>query len=210
MALAELMNVEPRCGCLFIPLLDCSGNMMGEKAARLNAAMEELMDELKGIDDAEIDLAIRVAPMLFSRGAEWAVSEKPVAVSDFFWCPPYVHGSADVGAALKTLSEKLAPESEGGWMPRGGEFPVLVLFSSVPSTDEYRFELDRLRENRWYRHALKLAVAIGADADREMLTAFAGSAEAVLDLDTFRENFGGILRAYAAAYFRAPHGPFDD
>jgi uncharacterized protein YegL len=51
-------------------------------------------------------------------------------------------------------------------------------------TDEYHKALDILRENRWFQVAIRVAIAIGDDADKNILTEFTGNPELVLTAHT--------------------------
>ena len=71
------------------------------------------------------------------------------------------------------------------------KFP-LVFQNIVPNkkskpTDDYQKELSNLKENNWFRKAIKVAVAIGEDANKETLAKFTGNSEAVITVRTPEE-----------------------
>ena len=69
------------------------------------------------------------------------------------------------------LNDKL---SKNGFMDRGAASsgfyaPVILLLSDGEPTDDYLTALKKLQQNKWYQAALKIAIAIGEDANREVL-----------------------------------------
>jgi len=51
-------------------------------------------------------------------------------------------------------------------------------------TDDYQSGLAVLKNNRWFTHAIRVAVAIGDDADTNVLAEFTGTPEAVIRAHT--------------------------
>ena len=47
--------------------------------------------------------------------------------------------------------------------------PVMILMSDGYPTDNYVKGLDTIAKNRWYSNGIKAAVAIGEDADLDIL-----------------------------------------
>lgn len=81
-------------------------------------------------------------------------------------------GNTDVGAALRLLKDEL-----GANMPGRGYPPVVVLLSDGQPTDDFEAGLRDLLSVPWGRKAVRMAIAIGSDADMGMLETFAGSIE---------------------------------
>jgi len=78
-----------------------------------------------------------------------------------------------MGMALTMLAEqlKIPPMSERA-LP-----PVLVLISDGRPTDDFQKGLNALLGEPWGRKAVRLAIAIGEDADYEVLQRFIGHPE---------------------------------
>jgi uncharacterized protein YegL len=55
--------------------------------------------------------------------------------------------------------------------------PVLVLISDGQPTDDYESGLKALTDEPWGRKAVRIAIAIGEDADTEVLQRFIGNPE---------------------------------
>ena len=58
--------------------------------------------------------------------------------------------------------------------------PAIILLSDGGPTDNFEGGLKTLQGNSWFKHAIKIAIAIGDDADKEVLKQFTGSSEAVI------------------------------
>ena len=43
--------------------------------------------------------------------------------------------------------------------------------------------MEQLRKNNWFKHAIKIAIAIGEDADKNVLAQFTGNPEAVIEVN---------------------------
>lgn len=157
-------------------LIDCSGSMGGSKIGTVNAVMEELIPELRGIGGADAD--IKLAVLKFSGGSEWMYNE-PISVDEFEWQPIDAQNVTDLGSAFTELSAKLS-RSEFMKSPSLSFAPVMILMSDGYPTDNFEKGLAELSENRWYAAGIKAAVAIGEDADFDILARFTGSPDSVV------------------------------
>ena len=78
-----------------------------------------------------------------------------------------------MGAAFTLLRELLEDETV---VPRRAFQPTLVLVSDGIPTDDWRGPLEALKESPRASRALRMAMAIGADADEGLLCDFIGGA----------------------------------
>ena len=62
----------------------------------------------------------------------------------------------------------------------GSYAPTVFLMSDGRPGDKWKTRLDELRQNNWFKKALKVALAIGKDADQDVLAEFTGNREAVI------------------------------
>jgi uncharacterized protein YegL len=130
---------------------------------------------------------VRLAVIAFGGEAAQLV-QPPTPVEAFAWTPPQAGGRTPLGSALaraRELLEELAPDA--------GQ-PALVLVSDGRPTDDWSAALERLLASERGAQALRIAIAVGPDADRRSLAAFAGGAGARV-LDAFEA-------ADVAAHFR--------
>ena len=157
-------------------LIDCSGSMSGSKIGTVNSVMEELIPEIRGIGGADAD--IKIAVLKFSGGSEWMYNE-PVSAEEFEWTPIDAENVTDLGSAFTELSKKLS-RSEFMKSPSLSFAPVMILMSDGYPTDNFEKGLDELKKNRWYSAGIKAAVAIGEDADLDILSRFTGNPDSVV------------------------------
>ena len=82
-------------------------------------------------------------------------------------------GTTDLGKALCEVADQLAVDK----MPSRALPPVLVLISDGQPTDDYKAGLKRLLAQPWGKKAVRIAIAIGGDADPDCLQEFIGNVE---------------------------------
>ncbi len=157
-------------------LIDCSGSMSGSKIGTVNAVMEELISEIRGIGGADAD--IKIAVLKFSGGSEWMYPE-PISVENFEWKPLDAENVTDLGSAFSELNSKLSRNSFMN-SPSLSFAPVMILMSDGYPTDNFEKGLEELRRNRWYSAGIKAAVAIGEDADLDILSRFTENPDSVV------------------------------
>lgn len=161
-------------------VVDCSGSMTGSKIGTVNAAIEELVPEIKDISETNADAKIKIATLAFSDKAYW-LEEAPVPIDDFRWEYLKTRSTTMFGKACLQLNEKL---SEQVFLndPSGYFSPAIFLLSDGAPTDDYKESLGRLKENRWFRSAIKVAIAIGKDANTRILSDFTGNPDTVVSV----------------------------
>ena len=157
----------------FIWMADCSGSMgVDGKIQSLNTAIKEALPNMRAVAQENPNAQVLVRAIKFSTGAQWHVSQ-PTEVADFRWEDLSAGGVTDMGRALSLVAEQLRipPMSERA-LP-----PVLVLISDGQPTDDYESGLKALMDEPWGRKAVRIAIAIGEDADTEVLQRFIGNPE---------------------------------
>lgn len=171
----------PRRKMILFFLIDTSGSMLGSKIGSVNDAIENVLPMIGEISDENPDAEINVAALEFSTGVHWLYDE-PKGAKDFIWQKVEADGLTSLGEACEELSKKLS--RTGGFMPTSsgsGYFaPAIILLSDGGPTDNFEGGLKVLQGNSWFKNAIKVAIAIGDDADKEVLKQFTGSSEAVI------------------------------
>lgn len=157
----------------FVFLLDGSGSMGSDgKVEALNDAIREALPALRDLAHQNPFVELLIRAVVFGNGAHWHVSE-PTAIDELSWPPVTAGGYTDLGAALHLVSEVLhVPPMDARAFP-----PVLVLVSDGKPTDDFEAGLGRLLSEPWGRRAVRLAIAIGGDADLDVLSRFIGDPE---------------------------------
>ena len=174
--LDETVEVPRRTMTLFF-LVDTSGSMDGKKIGAVNESIQEVLPMIRDISATNPDAEINVAALQFSTGTSW-VYDEPKSADEFEWMDVSADGLTCLGEACEELSGKL---SKSGFMKSasGSYAPAIILLSDGEPTDDFDSGLSKLEENKWFKHAIKIAIAIGDDADKEKLAQFTGTSEAV-------------------------------
>ena len=180
MSLIDRVPIARRKMILFF-LIDTSGSMAGKKIQSVNDAIENVLPIIGEISDENPDAEINIAAMKFSTGVDWVYNE-PKEAKDFIWQPVSPEALTSLGEACRELNRKLSRTN--GFMPTstgsGYYAPAIILLSDGGPTDDFQGGLKVLKENSWYKNAIKVAIAIGDDADEDVLKDFTGSSEAVI------------------------------
>jgi uncharacterized protein YegL len=161
-------------------LIDTSGSMAGGKISSLNVAIRDTIPMLSQLSSENTDTEIKIAALQFASGCDW-MYPRPLPVEDFEWNDLEANGLTSLGAAYQELLKKLSQTS--GFMQEANAScaPVMILFSDGVPTDDAKHGLEHLKENNWYKAAIKIAVAIGDDANKDILKEFVNNhSEAVL------------------------------
>jgi len=161
-------------------IIDKSGSMTGDKIGAVNTAIREVIPELKGIGGADVDL--KIAALMFSSTCDWMHTE-PVPVENFTWNNIKASGVTALGTACSELNDKMS-HAKFLSRPSGSVAPAIFLMSDGQPTDDFKGGLEKLKNNNWFRYAIKVAVAIGQDADADVLAEFTGNREAVITVYT--------------------------
>jgi uncharacterized protein YegL len=156
----------------FIWIVDCSGSMQGKKIESLNFAIREAIKPMQDIANENPNAQVFVRAIKFSDGAQWHVSQ-PTDIHDFKWTDLNADGVTDMGHALREVAKALDAKN----MPDRGLPPVLVLLSDGQPTDDVNSGLQAVMGQPWGKKAVRLGIAIGDDADEEVLRKFIGNVE---------------------------------
>lgn len=175
--LDDAVSVPRRTMTLFF-LIDTSGSMSGNKIGAVNDAIVNVLPMLEDISSSNPDAEIKVAAMEFSNGTKWLYNE-PKSVEDFKWIDVQAGGLTSLGEACLELNSKL---SRSGYMKSasGSYAPAIILLSDGGPTDNFDGGLQTIQGNNWFKNAIRIAIAIGDDADLDVLARFTGNSEAVI------------------------------
>jgi uncharacterized protein YegL len=152
----------------FIWICDCSGSMGdGGKIQALNNAIRETIPHMQAVANENPNAEVLVRAIKFSDGAQWHISQ-PTPVANFTWTDLNADGITDLGKALSMVADELKiPPMTDRALP-----PVLVLISDGQPTDDFSNGLKKLMEQPWGKKAVRVAIAMGEDADTECLQKF--------------------------------------
>ena len=168
----------PRKTLVVFFLIDTSSGMDGEKMDILNDAMREILPDIKQISEENADALIKIAVLEFASGTEW-ITPTPQDVDAFRWQDLEAGGVADMGQACLELEKKL--HRNAFLQNEAGHYvPVIILISGGSPTDDFKGGLEVLKQNGWFGLSIKIALAIGEDADVNVLAEFTGNKETVV------------------------------
>ncbi len=185
------VDATPRRTMVLFFIVDTSGSMKGEKIESVNTAVREVLPYIDDISSSNPDAQIKVAALEFSSGCEWMYPQ-PVDPGDFSWRDLEAGGLTAFGDACNELNVKL---SKKAFMQEavGSYAPAFILMSDGEPTDDYKHGLEKLKGNPWFRAGIKVAIAIGNEANQEMLAEFTNTSEAVLTVHN-KEQLKSIIR----------------
>lgn len=155
-----------------IVLADVSGSMSANgKIDALNDAVSEMIATFAEEDDTRAE--IHVSVIAFGGGG--ASIHKPLRPArETRWEPMSASGRTPMGEAFE-LARAMIEDRET--VPSRAYRPTLVLVSDGVPTDDWRTPLATLLTSERASKATRFAMGVGADADRETLTAFLANDE---------------------------------
>lgn len=178
MGLFDEVDQVPRRTMVLFFVVDTSGSMEGEKIGSLNVAVQEVLPTISKISSNNADAQIKIAALEFSSSAEW-MYDHPIEAEQFQWRDLEAQSLTNLGEACEELNRKLS--TKGFMNEASGSFaPAIILLSDGEPTGDYKRGLGKLKENNWFKAAIKVAIAIGADANKDVLAEFTGHKECVL------------------------------
>lgn len=173
----ELIPTARRVLNLFL-MVDTSGSMSGEKIAAVNDAMRNVIPIICSINDDNPDAEIKISTLTFSSSCNW-VNPVPVLASDFKWNDLNADGWTCMGEATQELGRKLSHKHGFLTSACGSYAPVIIMLSDGAPTDDFAGAMGEIMNNNWFRHSMRIAIAIGSDADIDILKSFTGNPELV-------------------------------
>jgi uncharacterized protein YegL len=166
-------------------VIDTSGSMAdGGKMGIANNVIQECVPEMREIAKENPFAQFLVRTLRFSSGASW-IEADPVRIEEFAWSDLEADGVTDSATNLGKAFEMLAAQLTTPPMPKRALPPVIALLSDGRPTDDYRKSLDELLKLPWGKKAVKIAIAIGKEAQNEeaqkVFFEFTGNKELILE-----------------------------
>lgn len=199
------VRAQRRRALTVILVADGSGSMSGERIGSLNWAAKAAIPALieAAAEHPDVDVSVRV--MRFADTVDWPQRD-PMPLTRYTWTNVAAAGESRLGAALLELATVL---SESATDPSDLP-PVLILLSDGYSSDDPYPGLAALLSTRLGGEAVRVAIAIGSDADHDLLKAFtADPASRVLRANN-AETLASRIRWTASAPIAAAAPPAGD
>ncbi len=157
----------------FIWICDCSGSMSDSgKIQALNNAIRQVIPLMREVASDNPNAQVLTRVITFSDGAQWKVSQ-PTPIEQFEWTDLAADGVTDLGKALSMVADQLDVTN----MSDRALPPVLVLISDGQPTDDFNGGLQKLMNQPWGKKAVRVAIAVGQNAEYNVLQKFIGNAE---------------------------------
>lgn len=151
-------------------LLDCSGSMHGEKIDVLNNAVKEMINDFKGERLSEVDLKLCVITF----GGDAKIHTDLSSINKIEFADLIANGMTPMGQALDLCSNIINDKEK---VPSKGYKPVVVLVSDGMPNDSWESPLKEFNTGKRTSKCEKWALAIGQDADKNMLQEFLNNPE---------------------------------
>lgn len=126
----------------------------------------------------------RLSVITFSNDAKVELANKTPEEFKAQWTSDIeARGGTDLAAALKLLNKQL----QKGMLIQGNSNQykrpaVIILSDGQPNDNSWEKELKELMNNKFFTHASKVALAVGQDADKQVLAEVVGNIENVLEV----------------------------
>lgn len=148
-----------------ILLLDVSLSMSGTKIDSLNQAVREMLESFSGSRSSETEIDVAVITF----GGTVDLAQPLASAGTIAWTGLSTSGDTPMGTALQMAKAMI---EDKGVVPSRAYRPTVVLVSDGQPTDEWQQPLDDFVSNGRSSKCVRMALAIGADADAEVLEKF--------------------------------------
>ena len=162
-------------------LIDTSGSMSGEKIQTVNDAIREIIPIIADLSNNNADAEIKFAVQTFDSFVNW-VTPSPVDLNTYKYKDLSTDGGTSMGKAFSELASKLDKKAFLSSQV-ANLAPVIILLSDGVPTDDYKAGLNALKQNKYFAQCIRVAFAIGKDADVNILGEFTGNSELVIQVN---------------------------
>lgn len=166
-----------------IVAVDRSGSMEKDgKIDALNLALKNFISSLQGEGNSKVEIQVA----LFSFGRDTATCDIPLTpvagIADVPVYEPY--GKTPMGMAFNQMKAMIEDREI---IPSRAYKPTIVLLTDGIPTDSYQAPMESLINEGRSSKAFRMAMAIGDDADRDMLASFVSEPEYLVSGDKARD-----------------------
>jgi len=154
-------------------LLDVSYSMSGDKIANLNSAVKEMIKTFAAEEKMEIEILISIISFGGEVKLEIGTDKVPfVKASEIEWDDLIVSGMTPMGTALKMAKNMIEDKDV---TPSRAYRPTIILVSDGEPTDDWEKPLDDFINSGRSSKCDRMAMAIGSDANDDVLKRFIGN-----------------------------------
>ena len=145
----------------FFWILDCSGK--GQKISELNAAIREVLPEIRKVADDNLSVNVFMRAIAFSSNVNWHIGPDPVKLADFSWIDLASGGARSTASAINFLCEELEPSKLNPLA-----LCICILISDgycTESEDSYSRAIERLNNSKVGKRAIRMSIAVGQEGE---------------------------------------------
>ena len=160
-----------------------NGHAMGMTKLLLEDSIRMINEVMTAYCD---DVKFKISILQYG-GCNWITSDiKPIDIDEFFLNDYAQHDMKGIKIALKELNSKL-DKKEFLKSNVGSHVPVITFIGSGHTNENIDKEIKELKDNNWYKHAIKLAVMTDLESDIKLYEYIIGNAESVFTIDNSDE-----------------------
>ena len=157
-----------------IIMADVSGSMASDgKIDALNTALKEMIGSFQNEEDGNAE--IQVAVLTFGQEVRWSQELEPASRVE--WTPLAARGSTPLGKALREVTALLNDRER---ISGRAYSPTVVLLSDGQPNDAWEEPLQDFLGSKRAAKAQRFAMAIGEDAEKDVLLKFLDDPEATV------------------------------
>lgn len=166
-------------------VVDTSASMAGE---RIRTVRQIISEHLKELEPYKATLDIQVGLLTFNDRATWGSGPMFESPEDIMIEEELstTGGMTDIGDAFQELNRQLSAgifEEESSLR----RCPLIVFVLDGYATDAYEPALEALHQNHWFQKAIKIGLALGDEADLELLKAVVGEKAVFSSMGVFAD-----------------------
>ena len=183
MAILDAIAPAPRRELKIFLVVDASERIGSPLAGLNHYALEECIRSIKKNRVDSDDYEMQIAILQFG-ACSWITSEVgPVSIDEIDVIDMPKSGMKGLKNALQNLDQKL---SRNAFLNSqyGIYTPVIIFIGSGNSAEDIESEIACIRQNNWFKHALKLAVKTDVHASNEVFNKITGNPETVISIDS--------------------------
>lgn len=173
--------------------MDTSRSMHGQMIDAVNIAMHKAAIPIIKESAARYDgRKIQCSILEFNDEVNWIL--EAVAAEELQWIDLKVaDGGAMLGTAYMQLLSKLSRKQGGLMAQYMNTPPIIILVSDGQSIDDADTALAFLKRNIWFKRAIRFALKLPGDVDRQKIIDFTGTEELILNpVEWIRELKTGL------------------
>lgn len=186
---------------LVIFVVDMNEKINGHAMEMTKLLLEDSIRMINEVMTANVDDVKFKISILQYGGCNWITSDtKSIDIDDFFLNDYAQHDMKGIKNALTELNLKL-DKKEFLKSNVGSFVPVIIFIGSGHTNENIDKEIRELKDNNWYKHAIKLAIITDSESDIKLYERIIGNAETIFTInnsDAYLKIFNRLSYDYTS------------